>query len=125
MHSNHLVFVYGTLMTGEPNHRLLVHAQRVGQASTEPAYHLVDLGAFPALVPGGQTAVAGEVYSVDGPTLAALDRLEGHPRFYRRTPITLASGRKALAYLQAPEQTQGHPRITSGDWRRTSKENRS
>ena len=125
MTSNHLVFVYGTLMTGEPNHRLLAHAQRVGHASTQPAYHLVDLGAFPALVPGGQTAVAGEVYSVDSPTLAALDRLEGHPRFYRRTPITLAGDRQALAYLQAPEQTQGCPHITSGDWRRHSKENRS
>ena len=125
MNSHHLVFVYGTLMTGEPNHRLLAHAQHVGRASTRPAYHLVDLGAFPALVSGGKTAVAGEVYSVDSPTLAALDRLEGHPRFHRRTPITLAGGRQALAYLQAPEQTRDWPRITGGDWRRTSKENRS
>ena len=69
--------------------------------------------------------MAGEVYSVDSPTLAALDRLEGHPRFYRRTPITLAGGRHALAYLQAPDQTHGRPRITSGDWRCPSKENRS
>ena len=82
----------------------------------------MDLGAFPALVPGGQTAVAGEVYRVDSSTLAALDSLEGHPRFYYREPIMLDSGQEALAYMQAPKQTRGRPHISSGDWRRGRKE---
>ena len=68
------------------------------------------------------TAVAGEVYKVDNATLARLDHLEGHPRFYRREPITLDSGQDALAYMQAPKQTRGRPHITSGDWRRGRKE---
>ena len=119
------VFVYGTLLSGEPNHRVLADAELLGEASTEPAFHLVDLGAFPALVPGGKTAVAGEVYKVDNATLDRLDRLEGHPRFYRREPITLDSGQEALAYMQAIEQIRGQPRITGGDWRRDRKENRS
>jgi len=119
--STTLVFVYGTLLNGEPNHRVLAEAELVGLASTEPAF-LVDLGAFPALVPGGNTAVAGEVYKVDNATLARLDRLEGHPRFYRREPITLDSGQDALAYLQAIEQTRGQLRISSGDWRSWMKE---
>ena len=38
------------------------------------------------------TAVVGEVYVVDPLTLAALERLEGHSRFYQRQPIRLADG---------------------------------
>ena len=71
------VFVYGTLLAGEPNHRLLTGARLVAEARTKPAFELRDLGAFPGLVRGGQHAVAGEVYEVDVATLAALDRLEG------------------------------------------------
>jgi gamma-glutamylcyclotransferase (GGCT)/AIG2-like uncharacterized protein YtfP len=49
-------------------------------------------------------------------TLAALDRLEGHPRFYQRRPIRLADGDEVLAYLLSPEQAHGRTRIPSGDW---------
>jgi len=75
---NARVFVYGTLLSGEPNHRLLADAELVGAARTEPDFDLVSLGAFPAMIAGGATAIAGEVYEVDRPTLDALDRLEGH-----------------------------------------------
>jgi gamma-glutamylaminecyclotransferase len=116
------VFVYGTLLSGEPNHRLLADAALVGAARTEPEFDLVSLGAFPAMVPGGRTAIAGEVYEVDRPTLDALDRLEGHPRFYRRRAVRLDDGGEVLAYLLTPDQVRGRPRIESGDWRRATKE---
>lgn len=112
------VFVYGTLLRGEPNHRLLVGARFAGDARTTPRHRLVDLGAFPAMVDGGDTSVAGELYEVDAATLAALDRLEGHPRFYERRPVALADGRVALAYLLAGDTVADHPIITSGDWRK-------
>ena len=110
------VFVYGTLRLGEPNHYLLDDRALVGSVCTEPAFELVSLGAFPAMVAGGTTAVVGEVYEVDLVTLAALDRLEGHPRFYQRRPIRLADGDEVLAYLLSPEQAHGQTRIPSGDW---------
>ena len=116
------VFVYGTLLAGEPNHRLLVGARLVAAARTKPAFELRDLGAFPGLVPGGAHAVAGKVYEVDEPTLAALDRLEGHPRFYRRSRIALEGGATVETYLLAPEQVEGLPVIDSGSWRARSKE---
>ena len=94
------VFVYGTLLAGEPNHRVLAGARLVANARTEPAFELRDLGPFPGLVSGGAHAVAGEVYEVDEATLAALDRLEGHPRFYRRTRIALEDGVAVETYLQ-------------------------
>jgi gamma-glutamylcyclotransferase (GGCT)/AIG2-like uncharacterized protein YtfP len=110
------VFVYGTLRAGEPNHYLLDDHDLVGSVCTEPVFELVSLGAFPAMVAGGTTAVVGEVYEVDPITLAALDRLEGHPRFYQRRPIRLADGDEVLAYLLSPEQAHGRTRIPSGDW---------
>lgn len=110
------VFVYGTLRAGEANHDLLAGHERLGPARTEPRFELVDLGAYPALVPGGDTAIVGEVYRVDGPTLAALDRLEGHPHFYKRVAVRLHDGRLAQAYVLPADAVAGRPRISGGDW---------
>lgn len=117
-----LVFTYGTLMSGERNHRLLRIARFVGAASTLPRYELRDLSAFPALVRGGTRAVAGELYEVDAPTLFALDQLEGHPDFYRRARIRLASGTIADAYLLRRDQVDGRPIIESNNWRTRAEE---
>ena len=114
------VFVYGTLMAGEPNHGLLAGQTLLRRAETEPAFELVDLGPYPALVAGGETSVVGEVYEITVNVLAALDRLEGHPNFYRRARIRLSDGETVLAYLLAPEQVRGQPRILSGDWKETT-----
>ena len=111
------VFVYGSLLSGEPNHRVLARARRVGEARTAPRFALHDLGAYPAMIEGGGLAIAGEVYEVDAKTLARLDVLEGHPRYYRRVPITLADGSSAETYLLTPAQVEGRPLIASGNWR--------
>ena len=56
------VFVYGTLLAGEPNHHVLVGepnhhvlvgARFVAQARTEAAFELRDLGPFTGLVRDG------------------------------------------------------------------------
>ena len=96
--------------------RLSAGRSVLAPARTEAAFELVSLGAFPAMIAGGATAVVGEVYEIDPVTLAALDRLEGHPRFYQRRPIRLADGDEVLAYLLSPEQARGRTRIPSGDW---------
>lgn len=111
------VFVYGTLMRGERNHCFLEGATFCGTAATEPRHRLLDLGAFPAMVAGGRASVAGEIYDVDAGTLAALDRLEGHPGFYRRTAVRLLDGGTAEAYLMPGTKAAG-TEIKSGDWRR-------
>ena len=117
-----LVFVYGTLLFGERNHRHLVGARLIGEARTQPAFQLHDLGAYPGLVAGGEHAIVGEVYAVDEATLAALDRLEGTPDFYRRVSIVLVDDTSAETYLLTPEQVAGHPVIASGSWRARRKE---
>lgn len=119
-----LVFVYGTLRRGEPNHRLLARAAFVREARTAAAYELVDLGPFPAMVTGGASSIVGEIYAVDARVLADLDRLEGHPRFYRRTAVTLDDGDVVEAYLMPAAIVAGGPHIASGDWLARGKERR-
>ena len=96
---------------------MLVRARFIGEAWTAPSFTLLDLGSCPAMTKGGRVAVWGELYAVDGPTLAALDRYEWHPRYYRRETIQLADGATATAYLVAPGRIRGAPRIAGGDWR--------
>ena len=120
----HRVFVYGTLMRGEANHRLLALPETEGEARLDGAartvarYHLVDMGMFPAMLEHGQTVVEGEVWTVSSSVLADLDRLESHPRFYRRSAICLEDGLELEAYLLPPGRAAGHKAIEHGSWRR-------
>ena len=116
------VFVYGTLLRGEGNHDLLADAELVGPARTLPRFTLHDLGAFPGLVEGGTHAVLGEVYLVGRDTLARLDRLEGHPSFYRRVAVTLEDGTSVETYVLPRERVASCPVISSGSWRAHRKE---
>lgn len=113
------LFVYGTLMSGEPfHHRLMEDARFLKKTKTAPAYHLVDLGTYPGLAAGGETAVVGELYEIDESLQAVIDRLEGHPHLYHRSTVTLEGGDEAVAYL-LPEKAAGtYPVVPDGDWKR-------
>ena len=108
------VFVYGTLRYGESNSALLEGSPCLGEWRTGPAYRMFDLGGYPAVVPGGDQAILGEVYGVDAETLEALDALEGYPDFYGRTPIATPWGPAWCFLLDAPEP--GARPIPGGDW---------
>ena len=112
------VFVYGTLRRGGRYHHLLQPDTFITRSQTRPVFDLFDLGPYPAMVAGGQTAVTGEIYSVDAHTLARLDALEEHPHVYIRTPIELEHGQMVKAYLMPREPVSHHPIIPSGDWLR-------
>ena len=128
MSQTYMLFTYGTLLPGEIRHAILTEAgaHRLGPATTEPGYQLLDLGAFPALVKAKLGQVVGELYEIDQATLDYLDRIEGHPHFYRREPIfldptssRLLGGRIAISYFgrQATDRMDHLPVIASGDWR--------
>jgi gamma-glutamylcyclotransferase (GGCT)/AIG2-like uncharacterized protein YtfP len=113
-----LLFAYGTLMRGFSRHRFLVAgAAYVGAATARGT--LVDLGRYPGLVEG-RGRVRGEVYRLHTPELLpTLDREEGYNFVRSRATVTLASGRRARAWLyryRGPRE-RAVP-IPHGDYRR-------
>lgn len=80
------IFVYGTLKKDHGNHVLLAGQEYVGEFYTKSDYTLI-LSGLPYLVKRKGPGCLGEVYKVDDDCLARLDRLEGHPNWYKRTLI--------------------------------------
>lgn len=80
------VFVYGTLKKGYGNwDRYLRQSELVGRAATVGKFDMTNVG-FPYIYPTQSGhRVAGEVFEIDQPTLANLDRLEGEGHHYDRT----------------------------------------
>lgn len=120
--TTHLVFVYGTLRARQSNHRVMerVGAVRVSKdaVSTEPAFTMRDLGAYPAIFRDGSTSITGEVYEVDDDGLRELDIFEGVPTLYSRERVRLTDGTKAWAYVMKgrTQQRQHGNEVISGDW---------
>lgn len=113
------LFVYGTLMSGEPyHHRLMEKARFLCKTKTAPSFHLVDLGTYPGLVEGGETPVVGELYEIDEALQTVIDRLEGHPHLYHRTSICLEGGEEVTAYLLPRKAAQRFPVVPDGDWKK-------
>ena len=82
------LFVYGTLKRGFGNHRLLATSEFIGRAVTVEPRPLVIAGLpFMINAPGAGLNVRGECYKVDLNTWPLLDRLEGHPNWYKRDLI--------------------------------------
>lgn len=104
------LFVYGTLRSGEHNHWVLeeVGAERLGVCRTPPEFTLLNLGPYPGLIRGGNTAVVGEIYRVKHSKLDRLDDFEGHPTLFRRERMI----REVFFYIY-----QGVGVIPSGDWK--------
>ena len=71
------LFVYGTLMPGHGNHRRIERFVPSVFAPDESPASLVDLGAFPALIPG-DGLVEGVVLDIDDSALAITDQIEGY-----------------------------------------------
>jgi gamma-glutamylcyclotransferase (GGCT)/AIG2-like uncharacterized protein YtfP len=91
-----VLFVYGSLKRGQPNHAELRGARFLRAARTARAFALRELAGFPALVPG-ERAVSGELYAVASADLPLLDDFEGDA--YLRGAVRLADGVTAIAYL--------------------------
>lgn len=105
--TSHLVFVYGTLMAGFANHRVLGPTPcSLGAATTVDKFTMYTNGYFPALTLQELYTVRGEVYKVSDSDLIRLDRLEGYDvtrtsNHYERKLVTVAlhSGDKVNAWV--------------------------
>ncbi len=111
------LFVYGSLLPGERDHGLLAEASKLGAAETAPAYALVELPLFPALIGGGSIAVQGELYALPTQVLAKIDILKEHPVLFKRRAVRLADGSEADAYFMDLDQVRGRRRLACAAWR--------
>lgn len=105
------VFVYGTLKKNFHNHRLLKDAKFIGEFRTEPCYQIFCNGSFPYLIEASKNgdSIYGEVYEITTAERNACDRLEGHPRMYKRQPIKLIGIEDAEAYVYQHEVSGCRP----------------
>lgn len=126
-----LVAVYGTLRTGEGNHRCMEYADGVslGMGKTVENYNLYSLGGFPKVSltrTDHEVPVVVEVFETDEAGLTGpLDRLEGYPSFYNRTKVAvnLDSGETVEAWIYHIEGNSGlSAPIKNGDWVKRSEE---
>jgi gamma-glutamylcyclotransferase (GGCT)/AIG2-like uncharacterized protein YtfP len=116
-----ILFAYGTLRRGAPMHGLLEgRVTWIGSASA--AGRLVDLGAFPGLVParGPGDRVLGDLFAIAqadrDALLDALDRYEG-ASFERVQQSVLGPDGPALAWVYAYRgASDGCRVIASGDY---------
>lgn len=115
----HRVYVYGSLRVGEPNHGVLARHDAQFIAAREISGYLMHAycASFPAVYASHDLQygkIVVEEYAVSDACLRDLDRLEGHPAFYRR--IRTIGG--AWIYVMREERVKrvGAPRVFGGDW---------
>lgn len=104
-----LLAVYGTLKAGYGNHRLINTWKLFGKAvSVDDNFYMTPTqGAFPIVytLPHNGSRVSVELYEVPSEeALGPVDRLEGHPDWYLRTPKQFLTDKDELVeaeiYLQ-------------------------
>ena len=117
MKKQHLVFVYGTLREDQSNHKLLGDADCYGTGRTRDNYAMYIAGRYPYVISTeARYPIVGELYAVDDDTLAQLDKMEGHPRYYNRREVAVdVEGIEYLAwmYFRDPQGTL----LPTGDYK--------
>jgi gamma-glutamylaminecyclotransferase len=98
------IFVYGTLMRGHYNFGVLTkHKAKFLSLDAIPGFILYSLGPYPFITRPTiqlQSLVHGELFECPEEAVRAMDRLEGHPNFYRRETVDLAYSKgEAYAYV--------------------------
>lgn len=104
------IFVYGTLRKGYGLHsQCLTNSKFLGDAETVEKYAMY-VNAIPYVIKDDKVStIKGEVYLVDPYTLEAIDRIEGHPNWYRREKIKVKynTGKTDKAWLYFSRQRSG------------------
>jgi len=125
------VFVYGTLKRDFCNHALLDEAEFIGEATTVERFgfylgaddYAPEVEEIPYLyrhpkVTDEAMSVHGEVWGISPTILRQLDRLEGHPDWYRRESIQVQMNSEAHmevhAYLRPGSPPDAYRPIENG-----------
>ena len=111
--------VYGTLMTGESNHRLLENAVSIQECTITGTLYDTGCG-YPAFAPEGDQAIKAELVEINIADWANVDRLEGYPHLYDRKIIeaVLPDGSTREAWVYIMNRLPRNAKIIiNGDWK--------
>lgn len=125
---SNLVAVYGSLLSGLSNHRVMERAKGklVGSGESIMNIDMYSLGGFPSISlkhsEHGNT-IRVEVYEVDDEGMKPLNALEGyrgegHNNFYDRSliDVKLDNGDVVEAFIYHIDEQKSAP-VVDGDWR--------
>ena len=113
------IIAYGTLMTGERNHRFCRNAVRIRPCAIRGTLYDTGWG-FPAFEPGETGTVKAELIEIPVADWPAMDELEGFPDLYGRRLIPAATeeGRAVTAWVYVMNDLpEAAAVIASGDWK--------
>ena len=114
------IIAYGTLMTGECNHRYCRNAVSIQPCTIKGTIY--DTGwHFPAFRPEGDNTVHAELIEIPIADWPAVDRLEGYPRLYDRQLCRvrlLDDGSETIAWIYIMNNLPRQAKIIAGgDWK--------
>lgn len=115
---DNLIAVYGTLKKGYNNYNTyLTTSKFIGGGKTQDKYPLIVSG-LPYMIDecGKGYNVAVDVFKVSQPVLDRLDKLEGHPTWYKRKQIPVVVNGKTLTcwlYFNICENVDNRPMHTT------------
>lgn len=94
------VFVYGTLMRGNSNHRYLKGCEFLGEAELKD-FALYNVKQYAGIKPRQGFTVKGEVFEADEAARARLDKLEEEGSLYtaQHVSVTLNGGEACGAFV--------------------------
>ena len=113
------LIVYGTLMSGERNHRFCQNAISIKPCTITGTLYDTGYG-FPAFEPLGDTIVKAELIEVPIEDWPNVDRLEGYPRLYDRQlyPAKLEDGTETTGWVYIMNELPMNAKIIeNGDWK--------
>ena len=117
--SKHLVFVYGSLRSGNAHSMSQRFPESQFVAAAKVGGRLYDLGKYPGLlVSESDSPVVGEVYEVDDALLLDLDEFEASSNYLRRQVTISLGDLTAIGWAYEPD-LQFYSLATlidSGDW---------
>lgn len=114
--NNILIAAYGTLREGFGNNRLIPKGCHIGTGMTMEKYTMKVSG-IPYVSKKPTCNIVVDVYNIDENTLKNLDRLEGHPEWYKRELIPVIVDNKNLeCWLYFNESNSGSV-LESGDYK--------
>lgn len=106
--STTLVFVYGTLKRGKGNNVYLNDSKFLGEDHVRGSLYV---SGIPYFVNRGDTLITGEVYEVSPGVLNMLDKLEGHPSWYRRIKLPTIGQREVNIYSMSLDKVPTGARV--------------